>query len=404
VSEAARRTEESAGEAHAFPFGDGAQLELEAGFRAAQERRGLTRVQLAYGEPAWLATRMEDVKLVLADRRMSRALAFDDAVARPTPLHPPPTGLLAFDEPEHRRLRRLVADAFSREEIEQRAPAIREIAAQRWAAFTAPPPPGDLVSGYALELASVVIADILGIDREHRDDFRWFADCVVSTSGLPVEEVRARREALRAYMERALQDAAGQTGLLGRFAVAESAPGGLNAAQFVGLATAILVAGFETTANQIANFVYLLLGRPDLVERIGRTPDELPALVDELLRMVPLGVGGTFPRVATEDLWIGEQLVRRGETVIASLGAANQDPRAFEEPQEIRPGRSGRHVAMGHGSHFCLGVHLARTELQAALEAAFVTGPPPLAVVDGPPPQWREGRTFRGFASLQVRW
>lgn len=404
MSEGGRHAEERAGEVHAFPFGDGAQLELEPGFRAAQERRGLTRVQLAYGEPAWLATRMEDVKLVLADRRMSRARAFDDAVARSTPLHPPPSGLLAYDEPEHRRLRRLVADAFSREEIERRAPAIREMAAQRWAAFTAGAPPGDLVSGYALELASAVIADVLGVDPRHREHFRWYADCVVSTSGLPVEEVRARREALRGYMEGALEDAAGQSGLLARFAAAEPAPGGPSAAQFVGLATAILVAGFETTANQIANFVYLLLGRPDLVERIRRAPDELPALVEELLRMVPLGVGGTFPRVATEDLRIGGQLVSRGETVIASLGAANQDPRAFEQPREIRPGRRGRHVAMGHGPHFCLGAQLAKTELQAALEAAFVTGPPPLAVADDPPPQWRQGRAFRGFASLHVRW
>ena len=138
--------------------------------------------------------------------------------------------------------------------------------------------------------------------------------------------------------------------------------------------------------------------------RIRHDPELIPAVVNELLRLVPLGVGGTFPRVATEDVSIGEQLVERGETVIVSLGAANQDPRAFEDPQELRPGRPGRHVAMGHGPHFCLGVHLAKTELQAALEAAFITGPAPLAVADDPPPHWREGRMLRGFSSLHVRW
>ncbi len=405
MSEITQPADGRALEVHEFPFGAGAQLELEGGFREAQNRRGLTRVQLAYGAPAWLATRMEDVKLVLTDRRMSRALAFADAVARPTPLHPPPNGLLAMDDPEHRRMRGVVADAFSRQEIERRAPAIREIAARQWAAFTATTPPGDFVAGFALQLASAVIAEILGIDQERREDFRYFADCVVSTSSLPVEEISARREALHAYIESALQDAAAnQTGVLAQLATAERAPAGSSSAEFVGLATAILIAGFETTANQVTNFVFLLLERDDLVEQIQRNPDLNPALVDELLRVVPLGIGGTFPRVATEDLWIGEQPIGRGETVIASLGAANQDPRAFDAPCEIRLGRRGRHVAMGHGPHFCLGVHLAKTELQAALEAVFIAGPAPLGVVDDPPPQWREGRTFRGFSSLHVRW
>ena len=97
-------------------------------------------------------------------------------------------------------MRRVVADAFSRQEIERRAPAIRDLAARLWANFTAATAPRDFVSGYALELASKVIAEILGIDEQSRDDFRYYADCVVSTSSLPVEEVRARREALHAFV------------------------------------------------------------------------------------------------------------------------------------------------------------------------------------------------------------
>lgn len=395
---------EPAGGVLDFPFSAGAQLELEPGFREAQERPGLTRVQLAYGKPAWLATRMEDVRQVLTDQRMSRALAFDDGVARSTPLHPLTTGLLALDEPEHRRLRRLIADDFSREAIALRAAGIGELTSRQWAAFTAAPPPGDLVSGFALEIASVVIADILGVSQELRNDFRYYADCVVSTSALPVAEMQERREGLNRFMEAAMSAAAkNSTGLLGR--LARPAPGDDGPPpDSVGLATAVLVAGFETTANQITNFVYLLLDRPDLVAQIQRDPGRIPALVEELLRLVPLGVGGTFPRVASEDLEIGGQPVRRGETVIASLGAANQDPRAFECPREVQPGRPGQHVAMGRGPHFCLGTHLAKTELAAALRAAFAEGPPPLAIAADPPPRWREGRAFRGFASLHVVW
>jgi cytochrome P450 len=389
-----------------FPFGDGRRLELEPEFADARRTPGMLRVKLPFGDPAWLATRMEDVRAVLTDRRMSRALAFENHVARMTPFHPPRNGLLAYDDPEHGRLRRLVARHFSKSEIGRRAPAIRQMAEQTWAAYVGEGSPADVVSHYALELPGLVIADVLGIPEADRGGFRSFADCVLSTTSLPAEEITQRRRALAIYLDQAI-DHAGDLGrgLLASFAGLRRAAGVPDRLpDFVGLATALLVAGFETTANQITNFIYLLLDRPPLVRAVQADPDTLPSLVEELLRLVPLGVGGTFPRVAREDLEICGQVVRRGETVIAALGAANQDEEAFCDAIQLRPGRKRQHVAFGRGLHYCLGAHLGRLELTEALRAAFVVGPPPQEVASHPPPEWREGRMLRGFSRLYLHF
>ena len=127
--------------------------------------------------------------------------------------------------------------------------------------------------------------------------------------------------------------------------------------------------GFETTANQLANMIYMLVTHPDQQRRLCDQPDLLPAAVEELLRYVPLGSAAGMPRVAIEDIQLGDTHIRAGETVLAARAAANRDQTAFPDPDTIILDRQQPlpHLAFGYGTHYCLGAHLARTELQVAI-------------------------------------
>lgn len=368
---------------------------------------------MPYGDDAWLVTRMADVRQVLTDERLSRAAAYGENISRVTVLPPPPSGLLAYDGSVHRKLRARVAPDLSADAVNEKRPWITSVARNLWHSMTADADSGEFVQGFALELPAIVIAEILGVPADDRSMFRGFAEAVLSTTALDAEEVGRRRKELRRYLRELMDDCARTgRGLLSRLADLDSGviDGGSEAADGpeidpVGLATAILVAGFETTANQLANFTLLLTGEPEAAETLVDDPAAISDLVDELLRVVPLGVGGTFPRVATEDLEIGGRLVRRGEVIIAALGAANQDPAVFERPEEIAPERvEKRHVAFGYGTHYCLGARLARAELEIALQTIFVGGPRPRLADRADAVVWRTGQMFRGPRRLWLEW
>ena len=181
--------------------------------------------------------------------------------------------------------------------------------------------------------------------------------------------------------------------------------------ELIDLCNGILVAGHETTASQIPNFLLFLMGRPDEFgslpvpddawRSLHDDPSLAPGVVEELMRLVPLGVGGGQARYATEDVELSGVVVRAGEPVLVSLASANRDPEVFERADDFDPtrGRSG-HVGFGHGAHHCLGAALARVELQEALIAlsgAF----PDLRVTDV---DWKSKMIVRGPRHLGVTW
>ncbi|GAA3866413.1 hypothetical protein GCM10022243_35480 [Saccharothrix violaceirubra] len=137
--------------------------------------------------------------------------------------------------------------------------------------------------------------------------------------------------------------------------------------ELVAFALNLLVAGHETSANQITSFVATLLRDPALWDRLVRDPGLLPSAVEELMRVTRLSDVGQL-RIAKQDVELGGVTVRAGEGVMASIGAANRDPRVFPDPDTVRLDRAPNpHLALGVGIHFCLGAQLARIELGEAL-------------------------------------
>ncbi|SCF68644.1 cytochrome P450 [Streptomyces sp. Ncost-T10-10d] len=387
----------------AYPFNTPDGLQLADAYERARDRPGLLRVQMEYGEPAWLVTRYADARLVLGDQRFSRAAGASHDEPRQSEGRRD-GGILSMDPPDHTRLRSLVAKAFTVRQIEKLRPQVRELTAGLLDDMEAAGPPADLVDLYALPLPVAVICRMLGVPTEDRPRFRVWSDDALSTSSLTAAEFDASREELRAYMAGLIEQhrQSPQDDLM--TALIEARDGGdrLSELELVDLCVGILVAGHETTASQIPNFVLTLLDHPDQLARLRAEPELIPNAVEELLRFVPLGSGAGQPRYATEDIEVGGTLVRAGSPVLVAMGAANRDALRFAAPGVLDIAREGnQHLGFGHGVHHCLGAPLARLELQEAL-IALITRFPGLKLAGDV--TWKSEMLVRGPRVMPVGW
>ncbi|WBO61904.1 cytochrome P450 [Streptomyces camelliae] len=387
----------------AYPFNSSQELALSDAYERARDTPGLLRVQLPYGEPAWLATRYADARLVLGDQRFSRALGLEHDEPRASEGRRD-SGILSMDPPDHTRLRSLVAKAFTVRQVEKLRPQIRELTSALLDEMTAAGPPVDLVDRYALPIPVAVICRLLGVPEEDRPRFRTWSDAALSTSSLTAEEFDRNREELRAYMaqlitahrERPRDD------LMTALIEARDQGDRLSELELVDLCVGILVAGHETTATQIPNFVLTLLDHPEALSRLRAEPALITSAIEELLRFVPLGSGAGQPRYAKEDIEVGGTLVRAGEPVLVAVGAANRDALRFSAAGTLDIARSGNaHLGFGHGVHHCLGAPLARLELQEAI-GALVARFPRLHVAGDI--TWKTEMLVRGPRVMPVGW
>ncbi|MEU5694396.1 cytochrome P450 [Actinosynnema sp. NPDC020468] len=386
-----------------YPFNEEEGLDLNEAYAAARDADGMIRVRMPHGEPAWLATRYADVRLVLGDRRFSRAASVDHDEPRMSPGRRP-GGILAMDPPDHTRLRTLVAKAFTGRRVELLRPRVADLATGLIRDMKAAGQPADLVEDYALPIPVAVICELLGVPAADRPRFRVWSDAALSTSGLTAEEFGRNRTELLDYMggliARHREEPADD--LMTALIEARDVRDRLSEEELVDLCVGILIAGHETTASQIPNFVYTLLEQPRRWRRLVENPDLVPAAVEELLRFVPLGAGAGFARYATEDVEVGGVLVRAGEPVLVAIGAANRDGLRFDSADELVLDRAdNHHVGFGHGVHHCLGAPLARLELQEAL-LALLRDLPDLRIAGDI--TWKTQMLVRGPRSMPIGW
>ncbi|MFF3731410.1 cytochrome P450 [Streptomyces sp. NPDC002476] len=387
----------------AYPFNTAAGLELSEEYERVRDQRGLLRVQMPYGEPAWLVTRYADARLVLGDQRFSRAAALSHDEPRQSEGRRD-SGILSMDPPDHTRLRSLVAKAFTVRQVEKLRPQVRALTSELLDEMEAAGQPADLVDLFALPLPVAVICRMLGVPTEDRPKFRVWSDAALSTSSLTAEEFDRNREELRAYMAELIAQhrAEPRDDLMTALIEARDGRDRLSELELVDLCVGILVAGHETTASQIPNFVLTLLDHPDQLARLRAEPELVPNAVEELLRFVPLGSGSGQPRYATEDIEVGGTLVRAGSPVLVAVGAANRDALRFSAPGVLDIAREGnQHLGFGHGVHHCLGAPLARLELQEALSALIARFPGLRLAGDV---TWKSEMLVRGPRVMPIGW
>jgi cytochrome P450 len=381
--------------------------------------RAVAPVHWHEGMGVWLAFDHAGANAVLRSRTLGRIWTLrwpDEPLAAFTLLHV--HSLLENEPPEHTRMRRLVAGAFSRGHVERlrvRIDALTQILADQVADAGSDGSAVDLLALYAEPLPVQVIAELLGVPESDRGLLRPWSNAIVKMYEFgvtPAQRVEAEQASTQfvAYLRDLVAQrrrAPGEDLISSLVAETDSDGGRLSEDELITTCTLLLNAGHEATVNTTGNGVYWMLRHPDqhaaLAAAIAGPPsggraDPIATAVEELIRFdAPLQL---FERTAIADTAIGDVVVREGERIGALLGAANRDPAVFEDPDLFDLSRSPNlHVGFGGGIHFCVGAPLARLELQSSLRT-LLTRFPGLALAGEP--SRRPEFVLRGLSDLPV--
>jgi cytochrome P450 len=366
-------------------------------------------VTLGESGSSWLFTAYEDVKAILADTRFSSSpltpgFPLEGAPGSDSPVAV--TTMIRSDPPVHTRLRRMVAKDFMPKAVEGYRDFVCATIDARIESLASLPQPLDLIDSFALAVPSDVISKILGVPEEDEVMFQELTERMTTLSLTRDEQYQVIGE-FAEFCDRliALKQSDPADDLMTRLTHEQLLTGELTRDQLAGFIIMLVSAGHDTTAGMFGLSVLTLLKHPDQLELLRTGARSWDSAVEELVRIHTVVRMGPR-RAATEDIQVGDTLVRKGEGVIASILAANHDesqfgPSGFAEfsiPEE-KP----KHLGFGFGPHQCVGQNLARLELGYGLPRLFERYPDlRLADDDITRLRFREGRAFFGIRELRV--
>jgi cytochrome P450 len=362
---------------------------------------------------AWVVTRYEDVSRVFHDFLAARTPAPErlDALGMGelTPIAAVMVRQMLFlDPPDHGRVRRLAAAAFTPRRIAHLREHIQQIAVQLVDELEGQPR-FDVMAGIANTLPAIVTAEMLGVPTsDHLLLKDWSQDFAEMLGNFQHNPGRARKtlqsvEEMVTYFKAAvLSEAEHPTdGLINALVTAEVDGDRFTEEEIVANVIVTMVGGQETTTNLIGNGLLTLLRRPDQLERLRAEPTLMPSAVEELLRFESPSQH-TARLTPAGGAVLGEHEIPEGAAVIAVMGAANRDPERFADPDAVDLGREdNRHLAFGWASHFCFGAPLARMEGHIAFETLLERFPN-LSLAPDQDIQWRPNLGLRGLNELHV--
>jgi cytochrome P450 len=328
---------------------------------------------------AYAVSRHADVRRVMHDHSTFSSEAMAALVSRPAEyasefiedeIDPFPVSIVGADGDVHTRLRLIVNRAFTPRRIARIEEFVRAVA-RRFADEFMAAGRHDLQAGLAVPLPTIVIAELLGVDPDQRDDFRRWSEHMVRAVFEPLDadeqlEVAQAGEEMTTWLNSQIDARAGRAGddLLSVLLRAEAEGGALTPEELSVFVVTLLVAGSITTAYLIGSAVRLALEVP---ARLDQLRADSANFVEETLRYE--GPTQLMFRTATDDVALCGTTIPRGATVLALLGSANRDEQVFDRADIFDPRRdASEHLAFGHGVHFCLGAALARLEARVALE------------------------------------
>ncbi|GAA1993651.1 cytochrome P450 [Amycolatopsis minnesotensis] len=363
----------------------------------------IRRMRYPDGHEGWLVTGYELARAVAADLRFSsryELMHFPTPLPGVTEVPPASAGdLTGIDPPHHTRYRKLLTGKFTVRRMRLLTERVGEISAEHLDAMELQGPPADLVRDYAQPVPAMVICELLGVPYADRESFQAHA-LAMNDAGITMDEMMAAYGAIQDYVrELVLAKRARPTDDL----LSDLTTTDLTDEELAGVGAFLLSAGLDTTANMIALGTFALLENPDQLAALRADPGMADQAVEELLRY--LAITHTGGRAALEDVELGGQLIKAGESVTISVQAANRDPERFADPDSLDLGRhASGHLTFGHGVHQCLGQQLARVEMRVAFPALFARFPGlRLAVPAGEIPM-RTGADIYGVHRLPVTW
>jgi cytochrome P450 len=275
--------------------------------------------------------------------------------------------LLGSDPPEHTALRKMLNRRFTPNAVRVLAPQVEKTAATLTDQLLADRRDGvsDFIAHVAYPLPVIVIASLMGIADERRDDFKRWADAMVGGVDLnPLAAARAFME-LRSYFLRIVAERRDNPGddLISQLLVGDEA---LTWDELWGFCTLLLIGGTETTTNLIGNGLLALLADPEQAQLLRTDPELIPAYVEETLRY-DAPVQAVW-RLTRREVVVAGTCIPTDSRVLLLQGSANRDPAQHPAPDVFDVRRTGReHLGFGVGIHFCLGAQLARLEAQIAI-------------------------------------
>lgn len=281
--------------------------------------------------------------------------------------------MITKDPPQHTRLRKLVSKAFTPRMVSQLEPRIRLVtdelldAVIEKGAF-------DLVQDLAYPLPVIVIAEMLGVDPERRDDFKRWSDDVIHIVAAGQNEERMAQymeswEAFKAYFVEMVEvrRLAPREDLVSAMVQAQEERDALTLSELLNACLLLLVAGNETTTNLIGNGALALFTHFEEGQKVRQQPQLIPGMIEEVLRY-DSPIQGTF-RTTREAVEVRSVIIPEGSKVLLLWGSANRDSEVFPDPDRFDIDRPiDRHLAFGIGIHFCLGAPLARLEARVVTE------------------------------------
>jgi cytochrome P450 len=371
--------------------------------RRLQAKAPVSRAVMWGSVPVWLVTGYEETRALLADPRLSK-----DRDAGLDLLPPNNSGelktdltnhMLQADPPDHTRLRKLVVKAFTARAVERLRSQIETIADELLDEFDTSAAV-DLITSYAGPLPVRVISELLGIPVE--SGFRdVLAPFLQQSSG---EQKQAATDELTTMLTALIADKRRHPVADLTSALTEATDDGerLSESELLATLTLLIIAGYDTTVNLIANGVHALLRHPSQLAALRADPTLVSVAVEEFLRFdSPVNISTI--RFTTEAVSVGDVEIGPGQFVMFSLLAANHDPRHFAEADRLDITRKpNAHMAFGHGIHHCVGATLGRMEGRIAI-ARLLDRFEDLELATTGPIEYRDSTIIHGLTTLPVR-
>jgi cytochrome P450 len=314
--------------------------------------------------------------------------------------------ILSLDGPEHRRLRRLVAKAFTPRSAEKLRITSRDVITELVEPYTHT---GrcDFVADVAQQFSIPIICAMLGAPRHDWQLFSTWADDIFKIFSWDVasnaDVILKAWKALEAYFEELIKErrSALSDDIISDLIRAEDEGDTLTHAELLSLAVALLIGGTDTTRNQLAAAVQVLCDHPDQWALLTEHPELAPRAVAETIRHSPVAMS-TF-RTTVEDVELGGVVIPADTLILLNSAAANRDPAVYDDPDRLDITRDapGAPIAFGGGIHHCLGVHLAKVELAEAL--TVIVRRMPNARRTGPAP-WKPLMGLSGPSTLPLEF
>jgi cytochrome P450 len=382
-----------------------------------REEGPVRQVIWAHGAKVWLVTRHEEICALSNDPRISKdgrrinelfaihsglpipedepaSVGFDEELS---------THMLNSDPPRHTRLRSVVSKAFNVRQVERLRPRVEGVTDGLLDSM-AGRSDIDLVREFAVRLPLTIICDLFGIPEEDREQFRMWGVKLVG-AGQDPDEVADAGEKMVAYASGLIdaKRAHPQEDMISSLIRTQDDEGRqLTEGELVSMIFFVAVAGHITTIYSIGNAVFNLLTHPDELAKLRGDISLMPTAVDELMRYDAAAQVGTF-RFTTAEIPIGDVVIPAGQLVLLGWSSANRDACQFPDPDRLDLSRRPMGImSFGHGLHHCIGVPLAKMQIEIALAKLITRYPDLHLTVRTDQIRWENNALLRGLSSLPV--